>query len=463
MKKQTLILCGLLALLLSGCGRKTPAETLPVETTGSAEPVVEYVTAQIPGIPAVLKTLSRGDSVDVVDAFDDKHYVVKLDVGYGLVEKNLVRLETEPAFTSRIGYAYRNAKVYDNYRLAGQPARYLEADTPVEIRDDLGWCYLVNLDGTTGYMKPETLAGTPASNVEPQDGSVGEDGGEISMRFSGQITLLSTIAPQEGTVSGKATVLAEGTQIVLGYFDLGDQIPVVKTDAMDGKLTVYLDGLYAEIASDHVLEAGDSPYASWEATGTQILSLFRDRWMLGSPMDRLNPGTPVTVLYELEDCYLVEVNGVTGYVPKAAVVPTEEEIPEETTTETKAPEETTKPTSPTTPTKPKEETPKPTEPSTPSETTKPTEPSTPSETTKPTEPSTPPETTNPTEPSTPPETTKPTEPSTPPETTNPTEPSTPPETTKPTEPSTPPETTKPTEPSTPPETTAPPEWTPPIL
>ena len=441
MKKRFFLLCALLLLLTSGCGNKAaetiPAETVP-ESTGSSEPAVEYVTAQINGIPAVLTTLSRGDRVDVVESFDETHYVVKQDVGYGLVEKNLVRLDSESAYESWTGFAYRNAEVYDNYRLAGNPSKILNADDPVDVLDDLGWCYLIRHNNSVGYMKPETLAkklsGTnPASDPQQSSSSTGKDGGEISMQVTGNFVLLSTLAPQEGAVSGTATVLADNTQIVLGYFQRGDRIPVLQESLTGEKLTVYLDGLYALIPGAYVLSENQNGLPIREGQTKEILSVYEDQWMQGSPIDRLNANIPVTVLFELEHCYLVEANGVTGYVEKDSMNLIHTEAPVETTPETTQP---TKPTEkPAAPTKPTE---KPTEPTKPTE--KPTEP-----TEKPTEPS------------------RPTEPSVPTEPTTPTVPVTPTEPSAPTEPE---ETTKPTTPggSTSGNTSTPdPEWTPPIL
>ena len=444
MKKTVVILSALVLLSLWGCGKKTPEETIPPETvpetTVSGEPELEYGKAQINGIPAVLEVLSRGDSVDIVESFDEYHYIVKRDVGYGLVEKNLVRPETEPAYETWTGYAYQDAEIFDNYRLAGKSVKKLSANTQVEVLEDLGWCVLISCDHDTGYMKPESLSKTQRSG-ESHSGTEGsgEDGGDIWMRYSGNLVLLSSVAPQEGTVSGRATVLADETQVILGYFDRGDEIPLVKQSVGMEILTVYLDGIYAQVSGAYVQTAGEAAYTTWEGRSQQIISVYEDLWMRKSPVERLNANTAVTVLQDLEHCYLVEVNGILGYVKKEAVAPLTEEIPEETVPDV------TKATEPK-PTEPKATEPKPTEPK-PTE-SKPTEP-------KPTEPKpTEPEPTEP-EPTEP----KPTEPK--PTEPEPTEPK--PTEPKPTEPK--PTEPEPTEPE-PTEATKPkldPEWTPPIL
>lgn len=342
MKRRFVFLLILLALGLSACGKRTPAQTLPVETAAETtvaaetEPELEYVTAQVNGIPAVLKTLSRGDRVDTVESFDEKHYVVKLDMGYGLVEKNLIRLSSEPAYEPWTGYAYPQAEVFDNYRLAGTPVKKLPSNTKVEVLDDLGWCVLVSCENETGYMKPEGLARKPQSSTPAAGESAGEDGGEIWMQHAGNLTLLSTITPQKGNVSGSATVLADGTQVSLGYFERGDKIPVVKQSIGGENLTVCLDGLYAQVSGTYVQTADDSAYTPWEGRSRQIVPVYKDFWMLGSPIERLNANTGLKVLYELEHCYFVEVHGTMGYMKKDGVAPAAD-APKETVPEVTIP------------------------------------------------------------------------------------------------------------------------------
>ena len=393
MRNRRLLLLAMALLLLAGC-KKQPEATEPVETTAAATeettPQVEYATAEADGVPVVLAVLSRGDAVDVAGTFDEDHYIVKLETGYGLVEKNLLRLDGKTPFAAWTGYAYQNARVYDNYRLAGEPVQTLEADTQVEVLEDLGWCCLVECDGVSGYMKPETIAKNPTASRKKnapssggESGAEGQDGGEISLEFSGKVTLLSTLAPQEGTVSGKATVLADETPVVLGYFDRGDRIPVLDRSEKEGYLTVYLDGLYAYVAEDYVQAPEGEAYEAWDGRTEGIVSLYEDFWMLGSPIHRLNANAGVKVLFALENCYLVEAEGMTGYMAKVDVVAAPEETtpaatkptePAKTPTEATEPETTEPTVKPTEPTKPTE--PDPTEPS------KPTEPA---ETTAPTE------------------------------------------------------------------------------
>lgn len=64
------------------------------------------------------------------------------------------------------------------------------------------------------------------------------------------IVLVSAIA-QEGTVTGQATVRADGTGVVLGYFDWNDTVQIVAepgyAEDWPGYVTVPVNGLYAHM------------------------------------------------------------------------------------------------------------------------------------------------------------------------------------------------------------------------
>ena len=339
MKRKVLVLLLLVALLLSGCRKKPQEETLPPETTHETTvpeetgPELEYMTAQVNGIPAVLATFSRGDTLNVVQPFDQRHYVVKLETGYGLVEQNLIRLEEEETYEPWTGYATHKAELYDNYRLAGAPVKQLTSNTKVQVLDDLGWCVLVEYEGGTGYMKQELLTRgtnngpgsgkTPAGSETPS--GAGQDGGEISLHQSPKVTLLVTVAPQKGNPRGQATVLADGTDVVLGYFDRGDKIPVLKETVGADQLAVYLDGLHAVVSGEYLCVEEEETYQVWEGRSKHGAQIYGDYWMLGSPVDRLNADVAITVLHELEHCYLVEAGDVTGYLAKDMVTPVKAE------------------------------------------------------------------------------------------------------------------------------------------
>ena len=105
-------------------------------------------------------------------------------------------------------------------------------NTKVEVLDDLGYCYVVRVKDTEGFMDKSRLARWPI-DAGTGGGSTGADGGDISLQYQGGIVLLAAIE-QKGDVTGQAAVLADGTEIVLGYFSRGEQIPMVAEPAGHG-------------------------------------------------------------------------------------------------------------------------------------------------------------------------------------------------------------------------------------
>lgn len=338
MKKCIFALLVLALILSAGCGQQEPAQTqvpatepvqteeatVPAETTvppttEETIPVPELSTAyaMVDKTPAILDTLLRDDVVDVVGEYDEDHYVIKTDLGYGLVKKEMLRLDGEAAYATWTGYAYYNAAVYTNFYLIGEPMQNLKQNTQVEVLDDLGYCLVVRLDDVTGFMNKTSLAKGPISSD-----STGKDGGDISLQAQGGISLLASVV-QEGDVTGQAVVLADGAEVILGYFARGEEIPVVAEDGFvenrDGYLTVYLDGLYAYVPQMLVLPEGAEPYVAWDGYSVWNGAIYDNFYLLGDPVSKLNVNTNIHVLEELENCYLVEVNGATGYMSKDAV------------------------------------------------------------------------------------------------------------------------------------------------
>lgn len=319
----------LLMLFFCGCHSISSGPANPVETTLSAVteptgPEIVFASAKVDGVPAVLTTLSRDDMVNVVSSYDEKHYAVKTDLGYGLVEKNLLRVEEEGIYAPWTGYAYHGTKVYDNYRLAGKPVQVLQANDSVEVLNDLGWCYLVKLNGEYGYIPMDQLASrvAPGGKIPggvPEPGN--EDGGDIEARFHFGITQLAAAAPQSGEVSGLAMVLADGTDVILAYFDAGDQIPLLKdsVDAGGDVLLVYLEGIEAKVNREYVLLDGETQESPWRGYSACNTAVYDNFWLQGSPVDMLSGGLALNVLHELEHCYFVEIEGRSGYVAKNTV------------------------------------------------------------------------------------------------------------------------------------------------
>ena len=267
MKKYMIVLLALALVLCAGCAKQesaqteapatAPAETTVPPTTEETIPVPELNmgSALVDETPAILDTLMRDDVVDVVGEYDEDHYAIKTDVGYGLVKKELLRMKGETPYEVWTGYAYWNAEVYDNFYLTGEPVQKLKTNTKIEVLDDLGYCYVVRVEETEGFMNKSRLSKWPFSSGSGSSdsgggggGATGADGGDISLQVQGGIVLLAAIE-QSGDVTGQAVVLADGTEVVLGYFNGGEEIPMVAeggfAENREGYVTVYLDGLYA--------------------------------------------------------------------------------------------------------------------------------------------------------------------------------------------------------------------------
>ena len=340
MKKVLLITLVLVLALSSGCTKEplltetvpetTISETIVPETTEETIPVphLTYGIAEVDGVPAIISLRMRGDVVDIVDSYDEKHYVIKTEQGYGLVEKNLVRTADTVAYEAWTGYAQYNAELYDNFYLTGEPMQKLATNTKMEVLDDLGYCYVVKVDHIPGFVRTESVSkwqiqpyggGDSGGGISGGGQSGGADGGDIYLQYQGSVVFLSAIH-QEGEVSGQATVLADNTPVILGFFDRNDEIPVVAEDGFaepwDNHVVAYMGGLYAYVPENLLRMEGDMAYEQWDGYSRYNTPVYDNYYLMGSPVDKLNTNTQVRVLHELENCYMVETDELTGFVEK---------------------------------------------------------------------------------------------------------------------------------------------------
>ena len=350
MKRFSAILLALVLILCAGCAKTSPRPQAqaPVETEAPAEttetqppetteppteplPQTEEGTILADHVPAILAVFSRGDTLDVVGAYDESHYVVQLENGYGLVEKRLLAMANDPAYEAWTGYARWDAKVFDNFRLSGTPVKALSTNIRVEVLDDLGECLVVRVGDITGFVSAKTVSKYPipsgGSDSDSGSGggggsgggsSGGQDGGDISLGIRGGITLLSAI-PQQGAVTGKAAVRADGTEVVLGYYDRDDTVQIVIEDGFceswEGCCTVLLNDLYAHVSSSLIRSSGEEPYTPWDGYARYNARLY-DSFYLQGEGTVLYSNKPIHVLCDLGSCYLVTVDDAPGYVAK---------------------------------------------------------------------------------------------------------------------------------------------------
>ena len=95
-----------------------------------------------------------------------------LDNLYAHVPQNLVRTSGEEAYTPWDGYAKYCAQLYDNFYLQGE-GTILASNTAVHVLCDLGDCYLVTVDETTGYIAKDYVSLTRSSGGSGSGGSSG--------------------------------------------------------------------------------------------------------------------------------------------------------------------------------------------------------------------------------------------------------------------------------------------------
>lgn len=316
MKKWTALFLSLLLTL--GC------------TAAAAGEGTEEATILADKVPAVVELLARGDTVNVVGEFDEDHYVIEMEAGFGLVEKMLLSIADDPAYEAWTGYSRNNRNLYDNYHLWGEPVQVLGTNVKVEVLDELDGCCVVKWDDVTGFMKTDDISRYLIQSGGGGGGgpAAGNDGGEISLSRSegivtGGIVLLSGIT-WEATVSGEARVKADGTEVVLCYFDRENTVQVLPEpdEEWEGYVTVLVDGSYAHVKSALLLLAGEEPYEAWDGYAKKDARIF-DNFCLRGEGEALNTNTAVHVVADLEICYLVTVKDEFGYMAKDLVSSTQ--------------------------------------------------------------------------------------------------------------------------------------------
>ena len=292
-----------------------PSETEPPVPTETEPPVPTTVATPVKAgnVPVVLLELNRGDVIELVGDFDKDHYIAKVGDVYGMVEKNLVRTASQEAYGSWTGYAYGGVAVYSDLYLRNVAAT-LTMNTTVEVVEDLGYGYLVNYNGDLMFMRAGSLSRNKIVYTAPSGGS---DGGDISLQ--GGIFALAAV-PQEGEVTGEATVLADGTVLALMRVQLGETVDVVTeegfAESKEGFVTVYVSGLYGYVEEKLV---GETDFTAWDGYAKFNAEIFDNYYLLGDAQHKPTVNTVLHLVGELDNCYLVDFNGSVGYIAKDLV------------------------------------------------------------------------------------------------------------------------------------------------
>ena len=325
----------LILLTMASCGKKAeeitptvPATTeapAPVETT---EPTIPAPTEPewSPGIvragygEAVYRTFAAGEQLKVIGQFMN-YYVVEQEEVDLLVHRDMLRMDTEKAFESWNGYAKSGAEVFDNAYLRGDVTATLKRNTQVAVLESNGGWACVEWDGGKGYVKADMLSKWYISGGN--GGTENKDGTDVFIgsltsaeeSFQPRIVLLGAYYGPEmekNFEEGMATVLVDGTE---GYICLLERGVAVKvTDFDENTARIWLgEEQYAEVPRWLVKLEENEEYEPWTGYSVWNGILFTQYQMI-SEITRLSSNTQVTVLDEVNGCYVVEYNGQIGYM-----------------------------------------------------------------------------------------------------------------------------------------------------
>lgn len=343
-----IILC--LTLFMAGCTANEPEPTVaatqppvtqppatiaPPETEApETEPPVTEPPAPdtVPGIALanhteiVIQTADRVDTVDIVADFNDDYYAVKTNVGYGLIEKRLVRLDDATPYERWDGFARSRASFFADYHMLVEE-KELSTNTSIQVLDNLGDCLVVLVGETIGYMLESEISRSYIQAYSGGNGgnggNTGSDGGDISLSYNGSIVNLSTLAPQSGTVAKTGIVLANSAEILLGWFDRDDQIEIIAEEGFaeekEGWYAVYLDGLCGYVRKNLVQTEDAEPYTEWSGYARSQAAVYDNYYLSGEAIHTLSSNTAVYVICDLGNCYFVSIGEESGYMDKEQV------------------------------------------------------------------------------------------------------------------------------------------------
>lgn len=339
MKRIMILLLVAIMVLSAGCSEEpsvtttTPATQQTTQNTTEGTDATQETTevteeptvpapacigaqVQVENAPAILQLLNRGNVVDVVGEYDEDHYVIKTDMGYGLVEKQFLWMSDGEVFQTWTGYASGYIGVYDNFCLFGDPVKNVGMNTRMEVLAELNYCYLVQVGETIGYAKKNHVSKYYIEyNAPDNKDESGQDGGDISL-YAGGVTLLSVIE-QSGEVTGTAVVLVDKAPVVLGYFQMGDTVDVIVEEGFapqwEGYHTLYLGDFCAYMPAVLTLTEEEDTYETWDGYAAYGSDVY-DNYQCQGDGKRLGVNTVVTVLWHGGEFCVVSVNGDVGYM-----------------------------------------------------------------------------------------------------------------------------------------------------
>ena len=340
MKKYLIMLLCASALLLTACvktqeapPKPTPTPVPTAEPTPTPVPTPETTAAKVRVLkaPAVIAVLERGTDVTITGEKDD-YYIVDCSAGSGLIEKRLLATEADKKFEEWKGYACYGAKLYSSYRLNGEPVSELNMNDEMTVLADLDGVYLVDFNGTKGYVQSDMVSDTQIAYYyyggggDGGGGSAsagGADGGDISLgcrvENAPALTFLSSTAAPKVTSGSKAQVISLEAELIAAFYSMGDEVRVVSTD---GKAcTLYINGVYAQMEKRFLLLDGETADAPKEVYVNCMSNLYDNYYLLlNDNVKQFGLNDKLTILADMEDCWFVSTaDGAYGYIEKEKV------------------------------------------------------------------------------------------------------------------------------------------------
>lgn len=351
MKKVIALSLALMILVsMASCGKKAD-ETVPATTVSetteapaaaeATEPTTPALQEPVwePGIvragygEAVYRTFAAGTQLKVIGQFKT-HYVVQQEDVDLLVHKEMLRMESAEAFESWNGYSKSGTEVFDNPYMRGEPIANLKLNTQVTVLESNGgWAYIEWEEGK-GYVKADMLSKWRISssggsgNGSGGSGGRNNDGTDVPIgsltaaedAFQPKIQLLGAYYGPEmekDFESGMATVLADKTEGYICLLVRSDEVKVTACD--DNTATIWLgEDLFAQIPRFLVRLEGDADYESW--TGySRWNGMIYEEYRMDTEKGKLSTNNQVTVLDEVNGCYVVEYEGQIGYMEPSRV------------------------------------------------------------------------------------------------------------------------------------------------
>lgn len=111
------------------------------------------------------------------------------------------------------------------------------------------------------------------------------------------------------------TIQGDKIPAILCQLKKGDLVEVTGYDS-DGSAIVKLGDATGTVEKELLRFAGDGPYESWTAYARYNTALYENYKLTGEAEQKLKTNTELTILDELDGCYLVQAGEDTGYISK---------------------------------------------------------------------------------------------------------------------------------------------------